>query len=92
MPPLKPETRWSATLVQTCSVIGAVTIAVWFIRGEFEAIRSDMKANRDTLARMEEFMRSEVVTQTQAERYAAAFQWENRSLPLIVPEVKSYRN
>lgn len=85
MPPLKPETRWSATLVQTCSVIGCLFFSAWYIRGEVEAIRQSQ-------ARVETFIREQAVTQEQAERYAAAFRWENRNLEIIVPSVREYRN
>lgn len=88
---LKPESRWSATLIQTVSVLSAVAVAVWVLRGELEAMRSESSKINDRLVSIETFMKSEAVTQSQAERYAAAFRWENRSLDLTVPEPKRYQ-
>lgn len=85
MPPLKPETRWSATLVQTCSVLACLCGTAWYIRGEVESIRQSQ-------ARIEAFIREQAVTQDQAERYAAAFRWENRNTEVVVPPVRDYRN
>ena len=85
MPPLKPETRWSATLVQTGSVIACLLGVGWYIRGEVEGIRQSQ-------ARVEAFIKEQAITQEQAERYAAAFRWENRHVDLSVPLVRDYRN
>jgi len=85
MPPLKPESIWSASLAQTCAIIAAIVVATWHTTLEF----AEMKAAQQ---RIEAFIRDEAVTQAQATSYAAAFRWENRSENLVVPEPKNYRN
>lgn len=92
MPPLKPETRWSATLIQTCAFVGCIGSATWVLRGELEAFRVELAAIRDNQARVELFLRNEVVTQRQADRFAASFRWENRALNLSVPDPANYRD
>ncbi len=96
MSTLKPESRWTASLAQTCAIIAAVAAAVWVMRGEFEAMRNahtqgQAEANK-RLSSIETFIKSNAVTITHAERYAAAFRWENRGQGVIVPDIMLYRD
>jgi hypothetical protein len=70
--------------IMASSLTFAATVA-WYAAIQYAEL------NR-RLASIEEFMRHEVVTQSQAERYAAIFRWENRSLQIMVPEPSNYRD
>jgi phospholipid/cholesterol/gamma-HCH transport system substrate-binding protein len=73
----------------------AVTQAVFVQIGETTfavPVASVSGIGRLSREQVSDYAQRKGIPQTQAERYAAAFQWENRAFPLIVPEVKSYRN
>lgn len=89
MSSLHSETPVKSTVSKTVAILGSTismtAIVVWYAAGQVSEL------NR-RLASIEEFIRSEAVTQSQAERYAAAFRWENRELRIVVPEPGFYQD
>ena len=89
MPALHSETPVKSTVSRTVSILGSIigttAVVVWYAAGQVAEL------NR-RLASIETFMRDEAVTQSQAERYAAAFKWENRALNIVVPEPEDYQD
>jgi len=81
---LKPESFWRSTLAQTVAgitvIIGCTATVCAFLN------RVDTR-----LARMETHI-TKAITITEAERYAAEFQWQNRASGLIVPNVNAFRD
>jgi hypothetical protein len=96
MPSLHAETPIKSTVSKTVAVLSSIisaAVAVGFYAAFF---LSDLAKQRDEtnrrLSSIETFMRNEVVTQSQAERYAAAFKWENRDLRIVVPEPANFQD
>ena len=96
---VKPESRWSSTFAQTWAIISAIVVstaaATWFLSNAYQALIAEMKALRTEVAAVQSSvssLRGQVVTQTQAERYAAAFKWENRVMNIAVPDPKSFQD
>jgi hypothetical protein len=77
--------------VQTVSVITTVAIAVWYVRGTYEEVLAGQREIKRQLTEMRDDLDTRYVTQEQADRYAASYRWENRSLNLVVPEPKLFR-
>jgi len=88
---LTSDTPFRSTLAKLLSALLFVVSATWWLRGEFEDLKQGQIRTAERLSSIEAFMKSEAVTQAQAERYAAAFRWENRSLDLAVPEPRRYQ-
>lgn len=97
---LRPETKWSATLVQTVAVVGTLVVAGWYVRGTYEAMirgQADIQAQqveiKTQLVGMQDAINAldaRYITLDQADRYASAFRWENRSLSISVPDPRNY--
>jgi hypothetical protein len=92
---LKPESFWRSTLAQTFVGIIGISSFAWWVRGvaeearsEFRALHAEVSAVRAEIAAMDK----KFVTQSQAERYAAEFRWENRGLGITVPDVPKFRD
>jgi hypothetical protein len=98
MPPaaLHPETPVKSTVTKFVallgSVIGFTALAVWATAWQLFAMRTEAAKTNERLASIEHFMRHEAVTQSQAERYAYAFERENRRLNIVVPDPADYRD
>lgn len=92
MPALSIDTIFKSTLGKVVTGAAALTVLVWQGRGVAEAVTTRMDKIDARLTSIETFMRHEAVTQSQAERYAAAFKWENRDLRIVVPEPELYRD
>lgn len=73
----------SRTVAILGSTIGTTAVLVWY------AALQVSELNR-RLASIEEFIRNEAVTQSQAKDYASAFRWENRELRITVPDPSIY--
>lgn len=91
MPPaaLQEDTPVKSTVSRTAAILWAVisaSVAVGFYAAVF------LSQLNSRLASIETFMRHEAVTQSQAERYAAVFKWENRDLRIIVPDPELYQD
>jgi hypothetical protein len=86
---LHAETPVKSTVSKTVAIfvstIGAATATGWYVALQVSEL------NR-RLASIEGFIRHEVVTQSQAERYAASFRWENRNMPIVVPAPSDYQD
>jgi hypothetical protein len=92
MPPLRPESRWSSTLVQTVSVIATVAVSAWYVRGTYEeVIREQAQFGRE-LKQLRSDLDTRYVTQDQAERYASNFRWINRAVSIEVPEPSKFKS
>lgn len=91
MPPLRPESRWSATFVQTISVISAVALATWYVRGTYEDVMRSQNELKAQIAAIQQSLDTKYVTHDQADRYASAFRWENRNANITVPEPKLFQ-
>lgn len=89
---LKPETFWRSTLAQTFVGIVGVSSAAWYCRGLAEEARAELRSLRAEVVALRSDMDRKFVTQSQAERYAAAFRWENRGAGIVVPDVILYRD
>jgi hypothetical protein len=96
MPALHAETPVKSTVSKTVallvSVISAASGASWFLAVQVSAYRDTLRQMDARLASIESFMRTEAVTQSQAERYAAAFKWENRAISIVVPTPADYQD
>lgn len=96
MPALSIDTIFKSTLGKIVSGALALTVLVWQGRGAISNYQRAMDSRFDKidarLTSIEAFMRNEAVTQSQAERYAAAFRWENRELRIVVPKPEDYQD
>jgi hypothetical protein len=86
---LTESTPVKSTISRTVAIMAssltfAATVA-WYAAIQYAEL------NR-RLASIEDFMRNEVVTQSQADRLANVFRWENRALQIVVPEPSNYRD
>lgn len=92
MTTFKPESLWRSTIAQT--VLGAAFLltSAWYARGYAEDLKGEIRALRQDVTAIRDSMAKQYVTQSQAERYAAAFRWENRGQGLVVPDVLQYRD
>ena len=88
---ITPETVFKSTLAKIVSAAIFIITSTWWLRGHFEDIKRGQENTDTRLSAIESFMKSEAVTQSQAERYAAAFRWENRGLDIAVPDPKRYQ-
>jgi len=87
---LKPGSIWSSSLAQTAAGLAIVTVAGWQVRGYTEEMRGEIRALREDVAGLRESFDKQVITQAQAERYAAAFRWENRGTGVVVPDLRLF--
>jgi hypothetical protein len=90
------DTPVKSTLAKTVSILCAVTTAAagagWLLAREVSAYKETLGQVNARLTSIESFMRHEAVTQSQAERYAAAFKWENRAISIVVPAPADYQD
>ena len=94
--PIHAETPVRATIAKLIAGIITVSGAVWYVRGAVADYQAAMSYRMDIIDRrltsIEQFIRHEAVTQSQAERYANAFKWENRALGISVPDPAHYQD
>lgn len=88
---LKPESFWRSTLAQTLMGACFLVTCAWYARGYAEELKSEIRGLRQDVSALHDSIDKNVVTHAQAERYAAAFRWENRGLGITVPDVSKYR-
>lgn len=93
---LHADTPVKSTVSKTVAIFGTVigftAVAVWATAWQLFAMRTEAAKTNERLASIESFMRHEAVTQSQADRFAAVFKWENRSLNIFVPEPSDFRD
>jgi predicted cation transporter len=97
MPPaIHAETPVKSTVAKTVALLASTASlaagGAWYLAVQVSAYKEELNKVNTRLVSIETFIRNEVVTQSQAERYASVFRWENRELGITVPEPSRYQD
>ena len=96
MTALHSDSPVKSTVSKTAAFIVAIVSAAFsmgvYVTVQLSSVSAQAIETNRRLSSIEGFIRNEVVTQSQAERYAAAFKWENRALHIVVPEPAAYQD
>jgi heme-degrading monooxygenase HmoA len=81
--------KFIAVIASTASLAAS---GAWYLAVQVSAYKEALDKVDARIAGIESFMRHEAVTQSQAERYASVFRWENRDMRIVVPDPELYRD
>lgn len=91
---LKPESRWSATLIQLTTLVAVVFGGGWYARdmkGDMTEVKGEVAGLRHDLAAVQKKMDTQYITWPVAKLYASETRRANAALPLFLPDIEDYQ-
>jgi hypothetical protein len=87
----KPESRWSSSFAQTCYIVGAIVSCTVTVTVTYQNMRQESKDLRADVAAMRADLKTKFITWEAGVTYAYDFERANRSLNLVIPDVRIHQ-